>query len=70
MRHIRIDNNQFGCGLGPKIPEGDDYVYQAERSLHHTVNCPGCAEFKEPFGTPLSQVTREQLDRMGDEWRS
>lgn len=47
MLHIRIDyselNSQrkFACGLGPGLPEGDKWVYEAEWSADRA-DCPGC----------------------------
>lgn len=63
MRHVRIDSNprndkrEFACGIGPALPPGDTYVFAAERSLHHTVDCPGCASEHPPIGTPLSELS-------------
>ena len=48
MTHLRIDDQvensrrKFACGLGPDLPEGDQWVFKGEYSLHHMVDCPGC----------------------------
>ncbi len=63
MRHIRIDNEiennkrRFACGIGPALPEGDSYAFEAEVGLHHTVDCPGCSPHKQSLGTPISELS-------------
>lgn len=63
MIHLRIDNHElnihrkFACGIGPELPEGDMYFFAAERVHHHKVDCPKCAEFADPIGTPISQLS-------------
>lgn len=63
-RHIRIDNEKlnskrkFACGLGPELPPGDDYVFEAESHWHRTVDCPGCNPTgPRKLGTPMSQIS-------------
>lgn len=63
MMHIRTDHNElnsqreFACGIGPALPEGDQWVGVDERGLHHMVNCPGCEHAKNLLGTPISELS-------------
>jgi hypothetical protein len=68
MIHIRIDDEaenskrKFACGIGPELPPGDIYFFEAEvASGPHRMNridCPGCnPEGPKPLGTPISQLS-------------
>lgn len=62
MMHIRTDQSEtndkrrFACGLGPALPDGDQWVYDAEIGLHHRVDCPRCKPFAARLGTPISEL--------------
>lgn len=64
MIHIRVDHEElnskrrFACGLGPELPEGDQYYFAGEWGADHRADCPGCAPGgPAPIGTPLSQLS-------------
>jgi hypothetical protein len=68
MIHIRIDDEElnskrrFACGLGPELPEGDQYYFAGERAAHRA-DCPGCNPAgARRIGTPISQLS----GRIGD----
>lgn len=62
MIHIRTDNNelnkdrQFGCGIGPELPEGDIYYFEGEGAARFA-DCPGCNPSPRKLGTPISQLS-------------
>lgn len=63
MIHIRIDDEElnskrrFACGLGPDLPEGDQYYFACE-SLADFADCPGCnPSGPRRLGTPLSELS-------------
>lgn len=72
MIHIRTDGEHsnskryFACGIGPELPEGDQYVFLSEHNLHWRVNCKEClrslysdsvGEVEPPkMGTPISEL--------------
>ena len=63
MIHIRIDNEpenskrRFACGIGPELPPGDVYYFQAELCADQA-DCLGCNP-SGPWrlGTPLSELS-------------
>lgn len=63
MIHIRIDNEienskrKFACGVGPALPEGDQWFGASEIGAHHRVDCPGCMPHRQQIGTPLSELS-------------
>jgi hypothetical protein len=62
VTHIRTDNGPnasrtFACGIGPDLPEGDVYFFDAEVAMHHLVDCPGCKSNAAPLGTPTSEIS-------------
>lgn len=64
MIHIRTDqaaeNNKrrFACGIGPGLPEGDQYCFEGEASAHLRADCPGCNPGgPKRIGTPISQLS-------------
>lgn len=69
MIHIRINNEQlnskrkFACGLGPHLPEGDQFFFEAETAnplIMHKVDCPGCNPNRGErprVGTPLLELS-------------
>jgi hypothetical protein len=63
MTHIRTDNEprndrrRFACGIGPSLPDGDQYIYQGEVELHHMVDCPICRPTPQSLGTPISELS-------------
>lgn len=80
MIHIRTDDEElnskrrFACGLGPALPEGDRYFFEAESAADRHVNCPACraalgwpAE-KSGVGIPLSKLTYAQFVEIGRSW--
>lgn len=63
MIHIRTDNEttnakrKFACGIGPKLPQGDTYFFQTERSADRA-DCPGCNPYgPRQYGTPISELS-------------
>lgn len=63
MIHIRTDDEElnskrkFACGIGPELPEGDQYYFESER-LADFADCPGCNPAgPRKLGTPLSQLS-------------
>ena len=65
MIHIRTDNQPlnskrtFACGIGPELPEGDQYYFESER-LASRADCPICNPGFIPWeqmGTPISQLS-------------
>ena len=63
MIHIRIDNEElnskrkFACGIGPDLPEGDQYFFEGEAAANRA-DCPGCNPAgPRKFGTPLSEIS-------------
>lgn len=81
MRHIRIDNQplnsqrKFACGIGPEIPQGDDWVYGGE-SFADYADCPRCNPGgPRQIGTPISQLSGqpghpgyENFKRIASSW--
>jgi hypothetical protein len=64
MIHIRIDNfeenskRKFACGIGPDLPEGDQYFFESESLAEYKSDCPGCnPSGPRQFGTPISQLS-------------
>lgn len=63
MTHIRVDDEienskrLFACGIGPELPEGDQWVGESEYGLHHMVDCIGCGGSKRQLGTPISELS-------------
>lgn len=74
MIHLRIDDEdtndkrKFACGIGPELPEGDQYFFAAERGSHYRVDCPGCRPFCEQLGTPISELSGRPGHRGYDKW--
>lgn len=64
MIHIRVDDEElnskrkFACGVGPELPEGDQYFFDGEDAAYRRADCPGCnpAGPQKP-GTPISQLS-------------
>lgn len=63
MIHVRIDDEddnskrRFACGIGPKLPEGDKYVFASELNADRA-DCPGCnPDGPRKLGTPLSEIS-------------
>lgn len=69
MIHIRTDHEElnskrkFACGLGPTLPKGDQYFFEAESQADRHADCPACraalgmSEKPTPLGTPLSELS-------------
>jgi hypothetical protein len=64
MIHLRIDHEElnskrkFACGLGPDLPEGDQYYFESEAIGDYKVDCPGCNPgAPRRLGTPLSELS-------------
>lgn len=63
MIHIRVDDSplnserKFACGIGPKLPEGDKYYFEAESIAYIGADCPLCNPHRRQLGTPLSQLS-------------
>jgi hypothetical protein len=64
MIHVRVDteieNSQrkFRCGLGPELPVGDKYYFEAEPGAWLKADCPGCNPGgPKQLGTPASQLS-------------
>lgn len=68
--HLRDDDEllnskrHFACGIGPELPEGDQWVESWERAAAHLMShpekdhCVGCFGEKRPvLGTPISQLS-------------
>jgi hypothetical protein len=80
MTHIRIDDEVnskmlMACGIGPVLPHGDNYVFEAEIGLHKLVDCPRCAPEPRRIGTPISQLSGrpgapgfEEFNRIARSW--
>jgi hypothetical protein len=63
MIHIRVDNQplnskrKFACGLGPDLPDGDQYWFEGETQADRA-DCPGCNPGgPRKLGTPLSELS-------------
>ena len=63
MTHLRVDDEmenskrKFACGIGPSLPEGDQYVFDGE-GLDRMVTCLGCGGGPPaPIGTPISELS-------------
>lgn len=63
MIHIRVDNEienskrRFACGIGPELPEGDQYYFAGEWRSERA-DCPGCNPAgPRPLGVPISQLS-------------
>jgi hypothetical protein len=81
MIHIRIDDERenskrrFACGIGPDLPEGDVYFFQAE-SAADRADCQGCNPGgPRKLGTPISQLSGrpghpgfEEFKRIAESW--
>jgi hypothetical protein len=64
MIHIRIDDfeenskRKFACGIGPDLPEGDQYLFESESLAEYKSDCPGCNPGgPRRFGTPISELS-------------
>lgn len=58
--HAGRDNSErrFGCGIGPKLPEGDTFFYEGDALAYYKADCPGCNPGgPEQIGTPLSELS-------------
>lgn len=68
--HLRTDNEElnskreFACGIGPDLPEGDQYLDTWEQAAAHLMchpekdHCVGCFGNERPaLGTPLSKLS-------------
>lgn len=63
MIHIRVDEEEsnskrkFACGLGPELPAGDTYRFEAEATAAFA-DCPGCNPGGPiQLGTPISRLS-------------
>lgn len=72
MLHVRIDQNdlnserRFACGIGPALPEGDNWVY-AHESMADRADCPGCNPGGPlPIGVPASALNGNASARLND----
>ena len=81
MIHIRVDDEienskrRFACGIGPELPTGDTYWFEAEGQAYHQADCPGCNPGgPKPYGTPISQLSgqpgpgHEEFLRIARSW--
>ena len=64
MIHIRIDDHElnskakFACGIPYPLPEGDQYVHEADLFALHKADCPTCNPGgPRQYGTPLSELS-------------
>lgn len=64
MIHLRVDDHddnskrQFACGLGPDLPEGDQYFFSSEVAWPYKVDCQSCNPGgPRQLGTPLSELS-------------
>lgn len=69
MIHIRVDHEElnskrrFACGIGPALPAGDQYYFEAEGGADRHADCPACraavgmSEQPATLGTPLSKLS-------------
>jgi hypothetical protein len=63
MIHFRTDeqplNSQrtFACGIGPDLPEGDQWLGLYEAGSDRRVDCPLCNPHPRQLGTPISQLS-------------
>lgn len=64
MIHIRVDDldenskRKFACGIGPELPSGDTYYYEAELIARTKADCCGCNPGgPREIGTPISQLS-------------
>jgi hypothetical protein len=64
MIHIRIDDEElnskrkFACGIGPELPEGDQYYFENDYMHADRADCPGCNPGgPRKLGTPLSELS-------------
>jgi hypothetical protein len=72
MLHVRIDDNElnihrkFACGIGPELPEGDQWVYASELRAARA-DCPGCNPAgPRPLGIPISALNGNASARHDD----
>jgi hypothetical protein len=76
MIHIRIDQSEhrsgrrFACGIGPDLPEGDQWFYDSEIGSHYRVDCPGCRPQRTQIGIPASAMNGNAAERHANpqEW--
>ncbi len=81
MIHIRVDHEElnskrrFGCGIGPALPDGDQYYFEDEiGAADRHADCPACrsavglAETPAKIGTPLSEMTHEKFVAIARSW--
>jgi len=71
MIHIRIDDcddnskRRFACGIGPELPECDQYFFEGELAAFHRADCQGCNPGgPHPYGTPISQIDGREFRRI------
>lgn len=79
MIHIRIDNEtlnsrrKFACGIGPKLPEGDIYLFESEArraGFRSEPVCPRCFPDGKPgLGTPISELSGRPGHRGYEEFK-
>lgn len=81
MIHVRVDDEElnskrrFACGIGPDLPEGDVYFFQAELAADRA-DCPGCNPGgPRKLGTPISQLSGrpghqgfDEFKRIAESW--
>lgn len=82
MIHVRIDNEElnskqrFACGLGPSLPNGDKYFFEAEDQSYRHTDCPACRaslgwSARVPaHGTPMSEMSEMTPTRFREIARS
>ena len=78
MIHIRIDQSEFNserrfaCGIGPALPEGDQWFYESEHSAGRA-DCTGCnPRGPEGVGWPASAMDGNAANRLNnpDGWNT
>lgn len=63
MIHFRTDEHPlnskrtFACGIGPDLPEGDQWMGLYESGSDWRVDCPLCNPNPRQLGTPISQLS-------------
>lgn len=80
MIHIRTDHEElnskrrFACGLGPALPAGDQYYFEAESAADRHADCPACRsavglpESRPEIGTKLSEMTPQRFAEIARSW--
>jgi len=80
MIHVRVDHEElnskrrFACGIGPALPAGDQYYFEAESQADRHADCPGCrtalgmSETPAKIGTPLSEMTPQRFAEIARSW--